>query len=157
VRARILDARAVVLPSFAEGLPVVIMESLALERPVVTTYMAGTPELVTDEVCGWLVPAGSIDQLACAIKKCMSAPDTLIQAMGRAGRERVLRRHDIARECRKLAVLFQSAKEAKLPLETPHLKPLTGESNVASPASSVPEQASVHMLTSADNREILGA
>ena len=59
----LLESRAMVLPSFAEGLPVVIMEALALERPIVVTSIAGTPELV-DENCGWLIPAGSIDALS---------------------------------------------------------------------------------------------
>jgi glycosyltransferase involved in cell wall biosynthesis len=46
VRDEILSARVLVLPSFAEGLPVVIMEAMALGRPVVSTYVAGIPELV---------------------------------------------------------------------------------------------------------------
>ena len=59
----ILDARALVLPSFAEGLPVVIMEAMALRRPVISTYVAGIPELVRDGEHGWLVPAGDVDAL----------------------------------------------------------------------------------------------
>ena len=47
-----LASRVMVLPSFAEGLPVVIMEALALGRPVVTTYIAGIPELVEPGVDG---------------------------------------------------------------------------------------------------------
>ena len=96
-----------ILPSFAEGLPVVLMEALALGRPVVTTYVAGIPELVMDKACGWLVPAGSVELLAHAIKQCLDAPDVLIEAMGAAGRKRVLERHDIAKECRKLTDLFR--------------------------------------------------
>lgn len=106
VRGLILSARAVVLPSFAEGLPVVLMEAMALGRPVITTYVAGIPELVTDKICGWLVPAGSVGALAAGIRECLDASDALISAMGRAGRMRALERHDIARECRNLAALF---------------------------------------------------
>lgn len=51
----IAESRALVLPSFAEGLPIVLLEALALERPVVTTTVAGIPELVDDE-CGRIVP-----------------------------------------------------------------------------------------------------
>lgn len=54
VREEILAARALVLPSFAEGLPVVIMEAMALRRPVLTTYVAGIPELVRPGENGWL-------------------------------------------------------------------------------------------------------
>jgi glycosyltransferase involved in cell wall biosynthesis len=60
VQQHILASRAMVLPSFAEGLPVVIMEALALGRPVISTYVAGIPELVEPGVCGWLVSAGSV-------------------------------------------------------------------------------------------------
>ena len=57
-------ARALVLPSFAEGLPVVIMEAMALRRPVISTYVAGIPELVRPGENGWLVPAGDVEALA---------------------------------------------------------------------------------------------
>ena len=57
-----------VFPSFAEGLPVVIMEALALNRPVISTYVAGIPELVEPGVCGWLVPPGSAESLAAAMR-----------------------------------------------------------------------------------------
>ena len=60
VREEIAASRALVLPSFAEGLPVVIMEAMALRRPVITTYVAGIPELVEPGHHGWLVPAGDV-------------------------------------------------------------------------------------------------
>lgn len=107
IRDRILNARAVVMPSLAEGLPVVLMEALALGRPVITTYIAGIPELVVDGACGWLVPAGNADQLSQAIESCINAPDFKIQAMGKVGRERVLKMHDIVREGEKLGSLFR--------------------------------------------------
>ena len=74
VRDEILKARALVLPSFAEGLPVVIMEAFALGRPVISTYIAGIPELVEPGACGWLVPAGSVDALARAMREALPAP-----------------------------------------------------------------------------------
>jgi glycosyltransferase involved in cell wall biosynthesis len=93
VRAELLAGRAMVLPSFAEGLPVVIMEALALERPVISTYVAGIPELV-DEGCGWMVPAGSVPALADAMVKCLEADAPTLAALGAEGRTRVLARHD---------------------------------------------------------------
>lgn len=113
IRALISNARALVLPSFAEGLPVVLMEAFALARPVITTYVGGIPELVTDGVCGWLVPAGDVERLYSAMKDCLKASDARIQAMGRAGQVRVLETHDIVRECRKLVELFRRAETAK--------------------------------------------
>ncbi len=110
---QIRAARALVLPSFAEGIPVVLMEAMALERPVVTTFVAGIPELVRDGHSGWLLPASDIDQLTTAICDCLDAPDARIAAMGRAGREQVLRLHDITFETAKLASLFEEAVDER--------------------------------------------
>src|SRR6202043_97405 len=73
VRDEILSARALVLPSFAEGLPVVIMEAMALRRPVLTPYVAGIPELVLSGENGWLFPAGSVGELTRAMEQCLAA------------------------------------------------------------------------------------
>jgi len=104
VRSELLAARAMVLPSFAEGLPVVIMEALALERPVISTYVAGIPELV-DEGCGWLVPAGSVDALVQAMEQALSASPVTLMTRGREGRRRVVERHD----ARVAAAILESA------------------------------------------------
>jgi colanic acid/amylovoran biosynthesis glycosyltransferase len=103
VREEILAARALVLPSFAEGLPVVIMEALALRRPAITTYIAGIPELVKDGENGWLIPAGSIGDLTTAIEDCLSRSSDEIERMGDAGRRMVIDRHSIDVEVQKLA------------------------------------------------------
>jgi colanic acid/amylovoran biosynthesis glycosyltransferase len=80
VQSHITNARALILPSFAEGLPVVLMEAFALHRPVVSTYVAGIPELVQSDINGWLVPAGSVEELSAAIRKVLkTSPDTLTQ------------------------------------------------------------------------------
>lgn len=98
-------ADMLVLPSFAEGLPVVLMEALAAEVPVVATQIAGVPELVRDGVSGLIVPPGDEVALAGAIDRLLSDPD-LCARMGAAGRARVLARHDIATEARWLARAF---------------------------------------------------
>ena len=109
VRDELLAARALVLPSFAEGLPVVIMEAMALRRPVISTYVAGIPELVEPGQHGWLVPAGGVETLASAIQSCLdSSPETIAQ-MGNAARSRVLERHDVDREAGKLVELFRNS------------------------------------------------
>lgn len=109
VRREMQAARALVLPSFAEGLPVVIMEAMALRRPVITTYVAGIPELVVPEETGWLVPAGSVADLVQAMKSCLSTPLAAMDDMGGQARARVLQRHDVDREALKLAVLFEES------------------------------------------------
>jgi glycosyltransferase involved in cell wall biosynthesis len=112
VRRQLLDARAMVLPSFAEGLPVVLMEALALGRPVITTYVAGIPELVQPRVSGWLVPAGSVEALAEAIREALAAPTSLLTWMGLAGAERVAAAHDVTREAAALAALFPEPRQS---------------------------------------------
>ncbi|MNV74129.1 putative teichuronic acid biosynthesis glycosyltransferase TuaC [compost metagenome] len=109
VREEILAARALVLPSFAEGLPVVIMEAMALRRPVLTTYVAGIPELVRPGENGWLFPAGAVDELAAAMADCLAQPVEVLQHMGEAARQRVLQRHDIDTEAARLASYFKAS------------------------------------------------
>ena len=117
VRAELIAARALVLPSFAEGLPVVIMEAMSLRRPVITTFVAGIPELVRAGEGGWLVPAGDADALADAIVDCLASSPEQLGAMGDRARQRVLARHDIDVEASKLAKLFRVQLGAPVPLK----------------------------------------
>jgi colanic acid/amylovoran biosynthesis glycosyltransferase len=112
VRAEILAARAVILPSFAEGLPVVLMEAMALRRPVLSTYVAGIPELVIPGENGWLFPAGSIEDLVSAMASCLSTDLAQLSRMGESGYARIMARHSIDRESTKLAELFGAASPA---------------------------------------------
>ncbi len=94
VREMVKENRALLLPSFAEGLPVVIMEALALGRPVISTYIAGIPELV-DKGCGWMIPAGSIDHIAEAMRECLMTPVEELSKKGQEGRKRVEQEHNL--------------------------------------------------------------
>ncbi len=107
VRETLAASHALILPSFAEGLPVVIMEAMAAGRPVIATWVAGIPELVTPET-GWLVPPGDASALADAIRALAATPPDQLLHMGRAARSRALARHDIDREAEKLSVLIAS-------------------------------------------------
>jgi colanic acid/amylovoran biosynthesis glycosyltransferase len=109
VREEMLSARAMVLPSFAEGLPVVVMEAMALRRPVLTTYIAGIPELVRHGETGWLFPAGDVEALAAALEACLAATPAQLEAMGEAGHQRVLARHAVDTEAAKLAQLMRQS------------------------------------------------
>jgi glycosyltransferase involved in cell wall biosynthesis len=93
-----LYARADVfcLPSFAEGIPVVAMEAMAMELPVVTTRIMGIPELVEDGVHGLLVPPGRVDRLTDALERLIRSPDER-RRMGRAARWKVEQDYDVAR------------------------------------------------------------
>lgn len=109
VRRRILSGRAFVLPSFAEGLPVVIMEAFALGRPVISTYVAGIPELVRPGENGWLVPAGNVEALASAMREALHTSAEKLDAMAKAGGDRVRSCHCTLTEGARLASLFERA------------------------------------------------
>ncbi len=107
VRQHLLESQTLVLPSFAEGLPVVILEALALQRPVITTYIAGIPELV-DEACGWLVPAGSVEDLASAIGEALELDASSLVELGKVGAQRVKHQHDVRKEAALLGKLLKA-------------------------------------------------
>ena len=106
IRQHILNSRALVLPSLAEGLPVVLMEAFSLGRPVITTRIAGIPELVEDGINGWLLPPGSPEALRNAMVEAIASPPERLHKMGLAGREVVVRKHRVSAEVRKLMTLF---------------------------------------------------
>ena len=107
VRAEIVAARALVLPSLAEGLPVVLMEAMSLRRPVLASAVAGVPELVRHGEVGWLCRPGDVDALVTAINDCLMRKPQELLAMGEAARRRVLERHSVDTEAAKLAGFFR--------------------------------------------------
>lgn len=109
VKTLLLVSRGLVLPSFAEGLPVVIMEAFALYRPVITTYVAGIPELVKNGHNGWLVPAGDEGALTQAMAALLNADSHQLLAMGTNGHDAVNERHNIKIEAAKLAACFENS------------------------------------------------
>jgi colanic acid/amylovoran biosynthesis glycosyltransferase len=104
VRHEILASRALALPSFAEGLPVVIME-MALRRRIISTFTAGIPKVVQPSVPGWLVPAGNLDALVDAMRACLEASTDTLTRLGVAA-HRLLASHDVVIEAGKLANYF---------------------------------------------------
>ena len=97
------------LPSFAEGVPVVLMEAMALELPVVaTTAIAGIPELVEDGEHGLLVPPARADLLAAALDRLADDPP-LRARLGAAGRRAVLEGYDLGRWTGVLRGLLETA------------------------------------------------
>lgn len=106
VRTGLAQAQALILPSFAEGLPVVVMEAMAAGRPVIATAIAGVPELLREGREGWLVPAGHAEALAGAIRTLAATPPERLAEMGAVARQRVFARHDIDKEAARLAGYF---------------------------------------------------
>jgi glycosyltransferase involved in cell wall biosynthesis len=96
------------LPSFQEGLPVVLMEAMAFGVPVVATRIMGVPELVDDGVSGVLVTAARVDELATALDELLDDP-ARAEAIGRVGRERVRREYDLEANVGRLSELLTRA------------------------------------------------
>lgn len=94
-----------VLPSFAEGLPVVLMEAMASARPVIATQLAGVSELVEDGVSGFVVPAGDAATLADRIGRLADDPALRLR-MAAAGRARVRADFDVRQEAARIGALF---------------------------------------------------
>jgi colanic acid/amylovoran biosynthesis glycosyltransferase len=111
LQEQIIAARALVLPSFAEGLPMVIMEAMALKRPVISTFVAGIPELVHPGEHGWLVPAGDVEALGEAMRACLELSTQNLERMGEASHKRALERHNVDTQAAQLAALFHDAIE----------------------------------------------
>lgn len=109
VRTEIERSRALILPSFAEGLPIVVLETLALGRPVITSRITGIPEIVQHGRSGWLLTPTAVDELAAALKEAAEAPPERLAEMGRAGAEDVRRLHDLNTEIDKLEALLRKA------------------------------------------------
>ena len=99
------DADVFCLPSFAEGVPVVLMEAMAAELPVVASRITGIPELVDDKVAGLLVPPGNLDELTGALERLSRNPRMRL-SLGRAGRRKVEADYSLAPSVEKLESLF---------------------------------------------------
>jgi glycosyltransferase involved in cell wall biosynthesis len=112
VRRAIEKSHALVLPSFAEGLPMVVMEAMASARPIIATTINGVPELVTPNE-GWLVPAGDAAALADAISSLAQTPPQIATKMGQAAKLRAFERHDINTQAAKLFGLFATVLDSK--------------------------------------------
>lgn len=106
VRTMYQKADLFALSSFAEGVPVVLMEAMAMEIPCVATWVAGIPELIRNEIDGLLVAPSNEEELATAIMRLMRDP-ALRRRLGQAGRQRVLKNYDLLRNTARLASIFQ--------------------------------------------------
>jgi colanic acid/amylovoran biosynthesis glycosyltransferase len=100
------DSDAMVLASFAEGVPVALMEAMAMEIPCVTTWITGVPELIENMKDGLLVAPGDEVALAEAIGRLMDDPE-LRRRLGCAGRQKVLAKYDLNRNGARLAEVFK--------------------------------------------------
>ena len=107
VQGLLEQADMLVLPSFAEGVPMVLMEAMASRIPVIASRVAGVPELVEDGVTGFLVPPGDVASLTMRLNTLLGDPE-LCRTMGAAGRCVVEAGFDVDREAAWLLRLFRS-------------------------------------------------
>ncbi len=97
---------AFVLPSFAEGIPVVLMEAMAMGIPCISTTITGIPELIVSGREGILVPPSDVALLAGAIMLLNDAP-ALAARIAARGRDKVHRAYNLDTNIDKLAAIFQ--------------------------------------------------
>lgn len=111
VRKRITEAQIFAVPSVwddtdgQDGIPLVLMEALAVGTPAVASRLSGIPELVIDGQTGLLIEPGDVEALAAKIKNLLSDKD-LRERLATRGRERIENEFDIAKNARQLAQLF---------------------------------------------------
>jgi glycosyltransferase involved in cell wall biosynthesis len=110
VRALYQEADIFALSSFAEGIPVALMEAMAMEIPCVAPSITGIPELIRNEVDGLLVPAGNEEELARALARLLD--DTGLRLhLGRSARERILEHYELSRNVARLADILREVDD----------------------------------------------
>jgi colanic acid/amylovoran biosynthesis glycosyltransferase len=95
-----------VMSSFAEGVPVALMEAMAMELPCIATWVNGIPELIRHGVDGWLIPPSNPAELAAAIRELMDDPG-LRRRLGKSARQRVMEKYNLGRNVACLAEIFR--------------------------------------------------
>lgn len=120
VARTLAEADIFVLPSFAEGVPVVLMEAMGAELPVIATYVGGMTELVDNEVSGLLVRPFDTEQLADAVRRLVEDPK-LRQRLGRSGRRTVLEHFTSEAEAARLGTLFRRSARGLISAARPEL------------------------------------
>jgi len=95
------------LPSLHEGIPMVLLEALALERPVVATRVGGIPEVITHDLSGKLVHASDAEELARSLRELIERPDTA-KSLGIEGRRQVEREYSAKTMANRTADMYRS-------------------------------------------------
>jgi colanic acid/amylovoran biosynthesis glycosyltransferase len=106
-RQQLQQADIFALASFAEGIPVALMEAMAMAIPCVSTNVAGIPELIRNDVEGLLVPASSVESMAGAVESLLVGGD-LRARLGTSARARVTERYNLTDNLKVLASTFET-------------------------------------------------
>jgi glycosyltransferase involved in cell wall biosynthesis len=105
---------ALILPSANEGTPVSVIEALAAERPAVATRVGGVPDVIRDQVDGFLVELGDTDAIADRLAELAGDPEQRAE-MGASGRARVLTRYSVERLVDDIDGLYRSLLAGQAP------------------------------------------
>lgn len=105
VREMLAQADIFALPSFDEGIPVSLMEAMAMEIPCVSTYVGGIPELIRDGIDGFLISPADEEALAHVLQRLSDDP-ALRRRIGEAGRARVTAKYNLDVNLDRLAAIF---------------------------------------------------
>ncbi len=105
MRAQLAAADLFVLPSFAEGVPVVLMEAMSMAIPCISTRVGGIAELIDHDRDGWLIHSGDLDGLTAALRSALADPERLRQ-VGQAARAKICTAFDVRESGRQLATFF---------------------------------------------------
>ena len=101
------------LSSYREGLPNVVLEAMTMRIPVISTRIAGMPDLVEDNVNGLMVEPGNTDELAHSIKRVLLDPP-LAQRLTAAGRDTIETRFDFGKRMQKIAAIYDRLMSSRV-------------------------------------------
>ena len=130
VRDEFARADIFVLPSLAEGIPVVLMEAMSCGLPCVTTPVNGIPELVESGVTGLLTRPGDVDALAEALARLIKDP-ALRHRLALAARDKVAAEFDLDRNIDALASFFAQLLPPRRPHEPGSAAPIATPASIA--------------------------
>jgi glycosyltransferase involved in cell wall biosynthesis len=105
-RGQLRRATMFVLPSYAEGLPMALLEAMSYGLPVITTPVGGIPEVVSHDETGLLVNAGDVEALASAIIELLNHPSARAR-LGGAARAQVTREHSLESVLRRIRQIYR--------------------------------------------------
>jgi glycosyltransferase involved in cell wall biosynthesis len=106
------EADLFVLPSLAEGIPMVLMEAMAMQIPCVAPCITGIPELIEHGVDGMLFAVADVEDLTKNISILLNSPELCTQ-IGKQARARVLRDYDMARNTERFAAVLADRLQAR--------------------------------------------
>jgi len=102
---RLQEAALLALPSYAEGLPVAVLEAMAAGLPVITTPVGGVPDIFRDGVNGLLTPPGDVPALADALSRLLADAGAR-QSMGRHNRQQALEQFAVPQYAQRLLDVY---------------------------------------------------